>query len=287
MIYSMTGYGRAAADGLTLEIKAVNHRYLDVSVRLPRSLSFLEDALKKRVSAAVSRGKVEVNLSAEKDTDALSVEISMETAGRYIEAIRALGDAYDISGEVRAMDLLRLPEVVTVKKTDVDEEALAVRIDALCGEALESFNAMRAAEGERLVTDIVQKSYELERLTGLIEQRSPVTVAAYRARLTQRLKETLENVNIEESRLLTEAAIFSDKVSVDEETVRLRSHITALRDMLAAGGTIGRKLDFLAQELGRESNTVGSKGNDIEMGRLVVDLKTEVEKIREQVQNIE
>lgn len=301
MLRSMTGYGRAAArdfpgaalPGLTVELRAVNHRYLDVSVRGPRSLSFLEDAVKKRVSGTsdVSRGKVEVLLSLDREDGAATVDISPDTAAAYLEAARKLEETLGVRNDLTASALLRMPEVAVVHKGDFDEDAITALALELTGRALEAFNSMRRQEGGRLREDILRKADEIERLVDLAEQRSPVTVEAYRARLEQKMRETLENMTIEESRLLTEVALFADKVSVDEETVRLRSHLTALREMLEADkmscGPIGRKLDFLAQELGREANTIGSKGNDIEMGRIVVDMKTEIEKIREQVQNIE
>jgi uncharacterized protein (TIGR00255 family) len=294
----MTGYGRAGArdgadtngevlPGLTVELRAVNHRYLDVSVRGPRMLSFLEDAIKKCVGGALSRGKVEVLISMDREDGTVEISVSPEAAGAYLEAARKLEEMYGIRNDLTASALLRMPEVAVVRKADIDEDAMTEWALKLTGRALEAFNAMRAQEGGRLKEDILQKAEEIERLVGLAEQRSPVTVEAYRTRLEQKMRETLESVTIEESRLLTEVAIFSDKVSVSEETVRLRSHLTALRDILKAGGPAGRKLDFLAQELGREANTIGSKGNDAEMGRIVVDMKTEIEKIREQVQNIE
>lgn len=292
MLRSMTGYGRAASCdtdgiGMTVEIRAVNHRYLEASVRCPRTMSFMEDTIKKRVAAAASRGKIEIMVSLDKDTESNAVELSYETAERYLLAARDLEERFGIRNDLSVSSLLRMPEVASVRQNDLDEDAMSALVLRLTDSALKAFNEMRENEGQRLRDDILQKSQEIERLVGLAEQRSPVTVAAYRARLTQKLRETLENTAIEESRLLTEAAIFADKVSVDEETVRLRSHLVALREMLESGGAIGRKLDFLAQELGREANTIGSKGNDVEMSRIVVDLKTEIEKIREQVQNIE
>lgn len=292
MIRSMTGYGRAAARdtdsvGITVEIRAVNHRYLEVSVRCPRSMSFLEDTVRKRVSAAVSRGKLEVMVTPEKDTERNAVDISVDTAESYLLAARELEARFGVRFDLTASALLRMPEVAAVRKNDLNEATLTARMLGLTDSALDALNDMRVKEGLRLREDILLKSREIERLVELVEKRSPVTVAAYRARLTQKLRETLENTTLEESRILTEAAIFADRVSVDEETVRLRSHLTALRELLDAEGAIGRKLDFLAQELGREANTIGSKGNDTEMSRIVVDLKTEIEKIREQVQNIE
>ncbi|MCL2031490.1 MAG: YicC family protein [Oscillospiraceae bacterium] len=295
MLRSMTGYGRAAARdgeagpcmGLTVEIRAVNHRYLDVGVRLPRALSFLEDAVKRHVSGGVSRGKVEVSLSLEREDGAVEISVSAEAAAAYIDAARRLEERHGVRNDLTASALLRMPEVALVRKADWDEEETTAQALALAGRALEAFNAMRAQEGGRLKEDILQKAGEIERLVGLAEPRSPVAVEAYRARLEQKIRETLANTAIEESRLLTEVAIFSDKVSVSEETVRLRSHLAALLEILETGGPVGRKLDFLAQELGREANTIGSKGNDAEMGRIVVDMKTEIEKIREQVQNIE
>ena len=298
MLRSMTGYGRAAAKdrdgedgtlpGLTVEIRAVNHRYLDVTVRCPRALSFLEDAVKKAAAGGAARGKVEVLLSLDRESaSSAEIDISLETAGAYLEAARKLEERFGVRNDLTAFALLRMPEVAVARRSGLDEDAASALALELTARALDDFNAMRTLEGGRLRDDILAKADEIERLVGLAEQRSPVTVEAYRARLEQKMRETLENTTIEESRLLTEVALFSDKVSVNEETVRLRSHLTALRDLLKTGGPIGRKLDFLAQELGREANTIGSKGNDTEMGHIVVDMKTEIEKIREQVQNIE
>jgi uncharacterized protein (TIGR00255 family) len=292
----MTGYGRAAyvpeeggadpAYGLTVEIRAVNHRYLDTLVRCPRQMMFIEDAVRKRVSAQVSRGKVEVIVSKDKDESG-SISVDFAAAEGYVNAARELEARFGVPGDLSAAAILRLSEVVQASRADTDEQALSDLVLDLTDRAVAAFNEMRAAEGARLCADILDKSREIERLVTLAEERSPVTVAAYRARLSQKLSEVLENTALDESRILTEAAIYADRVSVDEETVRLRSHLAALRDMLEKGGTIGRKLDFLAQELGREANTIGSKANDTEMGRIVLDMKNEIEKIREQVQNIE
>lgn len=295
MIRSMTGYGRGEATRngrkITVEVRSVNNRYLDCGVKLPRAYIFAEDAIKTRVGQAISRGKVDVFINiVQTEGESLSVTVNEELAKSYIDALwklYELGGGQKVKMDYRATDLARFPDVLTVEKKEEDLEAAAADICAVLDIALEDFDRMRVREGEKLAADILSRADTIEAYTAKVEERSPQTVAEYRARLEAKMQEVLQNAQIEESRLLTEAAIFADKVAVDEETVRLRSHLEQLRDMLAKGGATGRKLDFLIQEFNRETNTIGSKCNDIDISRMVVDMKAEIEKIREQVQNIE
>ena len=294
LIKSMTGYGRgeAAFEGRTIvvEVRAVNNRYLDCTVKMPRAYIFAEDALKARVQASVARGKLDVfvNISGA-GAEGVSVTVNEELAKAYIDALARL---HELSGgkapeSYSVTDLARFPDVLTVEKQEEDQDTLKEQLLAALDLALADFAAMRAKEGERLAEDILSRAAAIETLVGRVEERSPQTVSEYRARLEAKMTEVLQNTQIDESRLLTEAAIFADKIAVDEETVRLRSHISQLRELLAKGGAVGRKLDFLIQEFNREANTIGSKCSDIEIARYVVDIKAEIEKIREQVQNLE
>lgn len=295
MIKSMTGYGRGEAvlNGrkLTAEVRSVNNRYLDCNVKLPRAYLFAEDAVKTRVSQAISRGKVDVFFSIdESGSEDLSVKVNEPLVLAYLDALgrlRQLGEDKGILGSVSPVELAQFPNVLTVEKQEEDLEALQTDICTVLDLALEDFDRMRRKEGDRLAADILHRAQTIEDYTAKVEVRSPETVAEHRARLEEKLKELLQNVHLDEGRLLTEAAIFADKVAVDEETVRLRSHLAQLREMLDKGGATGRKLDFLIQEFNRETNTIGSKCSDIEISRMVVDMKAEIEKIREQVQNIE
>lgn len=294
MIKSMTGYGRGEATRngrkITVEVRSVNNRYLDCGVKLPRAYIFAEDAIKTRVGQAISRGKVDVFVNiVQTEGESLSVTVNEELARSYIDALWKLSElgGGKVKADYRATDLARFPDILTVEKKEEDLEAMAADICAVLDTALEDFDRMRRREGEKLAADILSRADTIEAYTAKVEERSPQTVAEYRARLEAKMQEVLQNTQIEESRLLTEAAIFADKVAVDEETVRLRSHLEQLRDMLDKGGATGRKLDFLIQEFNRETNTIGSKCNDIDISRMVVDMKAEIEKIREQIQNIE
>ena len=273
-----------------VEVRAVNNRYLDCTVKMPRAYIFAEDALKARVQASVARGKLDVlvNISGA-GAEGVSVTVNEELAKAYIDALARL---HELSGgkapeSYSVTDLARFPDVLTVEKQEEDQDTLKEQLLAALDLALADFAAMRAKEGERLAEDILSRAAAIETLVGRVEERSPQTVSEYRARLEAKMTEVLQNTQIDESRLLTEAAIFADKIAVDEETVRLRSHIAQLRELLAKGGAVGRKLDFLIQEFNREANTIGSKCSDIEIARYVVDIKAEIEKIREQVQNLE
>ena len=291
----MTGYGRGerAFDGgvqVTVELRAVNNRYLDCTVKMPRAYIFAEDAMKARVQSAVARGKVDVFVTiARAGGDDVVVTVNEALAKSYVEAIQKLHELGlgRARREYYPTDLARFPDVLTVEKRAEDLDEMKERLLAVLGEALADFNAMRTKEGERLAEDILSRADTIERLLGEVETRSPQTVNDYRARLEAKMREVLQNTQIDEGRLLTETAIFADKVAVDEETVRLHSHLGQLRDLLSEGGAVGRKLDFLIQEFNREANTIGSKCNDLEITRRVVDIKAEIEKIREQVQNLE
>ncbi len=294
MVKSMTGYGRARQTlngrDITVEVKSVNNRYLDTTVKLPRAYIFTEDAIKQRVQKAVSRGKVDVFVSIDATgADEAVVTVNEPLAKSYLEALRKISalNPSMLRGEYSAVDVARFPDVLTVTKAEEDLESVQRDICAVADEALANYNAMRAVEGEKLAADIGARLTTIETLTGKVEARSPETVREYREKLTARMQEVLQSTTIEESRILTEAAIYADKIAVDEETVRLRSHVSQLRTMLTSDEPMGRKMDFLIQEVNRESNTCGSKCNDVEIARVVVELKAEVEKIREQVQNIE
>ena len=292
MVKSMTGYGRARQTlhgrDITVEVRSVNNRYLDCTVKVPRTYIFAEDAVKSRVQKAVSRGKVDVFITIDATAaDETVVVVNEPLARGYYEALTKIRDMFSLEGELTAAVLAKFPDVLTVTKAEEDLESVAGDICAVLDEALEAYNAMRAVEGEKLCEDIAGRVATIETVVGKVEERSPQTVAAYREKLTARMQEVLQSTTIDESRILTEAAIFADKIAVDEETVRLRSHIAQLRAMLKSDQPVGRKLDFLIQEVNRECNTIGSKCNDLTIAQDVVNMKAEVEKIREQVQNIE
>lgn len=292
MIKSMTGYGRAREvrnrREITVEVHSVNNRYLDCTVKMPRMYSFAEDAVKARVQNAVSRGKVDVYISVDASAaDVAKVSVNRELAASYASALRELGEVCGAESKVTAEQLARFPDVLSVTKEDEDLETVSADLCQVLDEALEAYNTMRAVEGGRLAEDIGGRLTTIETLTGEVELRSPETVNEYRQKLTARMQEVLASASIDEQRILTEAAIYADKIAVDEETVRLRSHVAQLRTMLGADEPMGRKMDFLIQEVNRESNTIGSKCNDVAIARVVVNLKAEVEKIREQVQNVE
>jgi len=288
----MTGYGSAVgvSGGLEVEIelRAVNNRYLDVSVRLPRRYLFAEDGLKKQVAQGVLRGKVDVfvNVDSSGDKD-VEIAVNEPLARAYLAALRTLTEDLALVDDVSAMQVAKLPDVLSVERGAMDQELFLHDLAEILEGALAAFNEMRRIEGEKLRADILSRLTEIERLTGEVEAMSPQTVSAYRARLEQRMMEVLEGVPLDESRVLTEAAIFADRVAVDEETTRLRSHVSQIRDVLGTGGAVGRKLDFLMQETMRETNTIGSKCHDTALSKIVIALKAEIEKIREQVQNIE
>ena len=292
MVKSMTGYGRARQTlhgrDITVEVRSVNNRYLDCTVKVPRTYIFAEDSVKSRVQKAVSRGKVDVFITIDATAaDETVVAVNEPLARGYYEALTKIRDMFSLEGELTDAVLAKFPDVLTVTKAEEDLESVAGDICAVLDEALEAYNAMRAVEGVKLCEDIAGRVTTIETVVGKVEERSPQTVAAYREKLTARMQEVLQSTTIDESRILTEAAIFADKIAVDEETVRLRSHIAQLRAMLKSDQPVGRKLDFLIQEVNRECNTIGSKCNDLTIAQDVVNMKAEVEKIREQVQNSE
>lgn len=292
MVKSMTGYGRAEqvlnARAITVELRSVNNRYLDCSVRMPRLYLFAEDAIKSKVQGSISRGKVDVFVTLDASgADRISVSVNRPVADSYYAALTELAKTYGLQEDVSLSLLSRFQDVLLVENAEEDAEQVARDICSVLEQALADFDQMRSREGRRLKDDILSRAGTIEMLVTSVEERSPQTVSEYRARLEERMREVLANTQLDQARILAEAAIYADKVAVDEETVRLRSHIAQLRDMLAKGGPIGRKLDFLIQEFNREANTIGSKCGDIEIARQVLDIKAEIEKIREQVQNIE
>ena len=292
LIKSMTGYGRAVETlngrEFTVELRSVNNRYLDCSVRLPRILSFGEETVKQAVKGSVSRGKVDVFITVRSEGgDEVQVTLNESVLKSYLAAMRRMVDEYGIRDDIQVSTVSRLPEVFQLEKPQVDEEQLLADLMQVVAVALENYDAMRATEGKALEQDLRSRGATILQLVEKVEQGNGQTVIDYRTRLENKLREVLENTSIDESRILTEAAIFADKVAVDEETVRLRSHINQMNHMLTAGGAIGRKLDFLLQEMNREANTIGSKCTDVNLARIVVDIKAELEKIREQTQNIE
>jgi len=292
VVKSMTGYGRARemrnGRDITVEVRSVNNRYLDCTVKMPRAYIFAEDRMKARVQQAISRGKVDVFVTIDASAaDEAVVAVNEPLARGYYEALTRLKTMFSLPGEVTPEVLAKFPDVLAVTKAEEDVEAIAADICAVLDDALAAYNDMRAVEGEKLAADVAGRVTTIETVVGKVEERSPQTVAAYRQRLEAKMQEVLQSTTIDESRILTEAAIFADKIAVDEETVRLRSHIAQLRAMLASDEPVGRKLDFLIQEVNRECNTIGSKCSDLTIAQDVVNMKAEVEKIREQVQNME
>lgn len=291
-LLSMTGYGSAkgSVEGqeITVELKSVNNRYLDCSVRLPRNFLFAEDTVKQAVSAGVSRGKVDVFVSAQASQDSGTVvSVNEELARGYRDAVARIAETLGLESGLNAFSLARFPDVLTVERRELDKDKAAAALSEITAKAVEEFNAMREREGERLRRDMLGKLETIEGLVSVVEERSPQTVKEYRERLEARLRDILADRSLDEQRVITEAAIFADRTAVDEETVRLRSHIAQFRTMLEEGSPIGRKMDFLVQEFNRESNTIGSKCSDASLAKVVVDLKSEIEKIREQLQNVE
>lgn len=292
MIKSMTGFGRAEAvlngRSITVEIRSVNHRYYEFSCRLPRSMNFAEEKIKSFLYGKISRGKVEVSVLVQ-NVAAVSEKITVnkEVISEYITALREIKDEMNLTDNLSLSDVMRIPDAFTVVKAETDEEQLWEDLKSVLSAALDNFVKMRETEGAKMRADILSRLEVIEKNVSVVEERSPKIVEDYRKRLYDRMCEVLEGRNIDEGRILLEAGIFSEKTAVDEETVRLRSHISQLRGMLESDEPIGRKLDFLVQEMNRETNTIGSKVQDIEVTKIVVDQKSEIEKIREQIQNIE
>lgn len=288
----MTGFGRAkkSFDGfdVTVEIKSVNHRFFEFSGRVPRAYMFLDEKLKSCLQERVARGKVETSVSIE-DTSGKSVtlQVNKDYADAYINALRELGKKYRLKDDLKLSSLISNNEIIVPKRTEIDEDKLTNAVIETAKDALDVFVNMRATEGDRLVSDVKSRAELILEKVAFIEERSPQTVKEYREKIEQKIKELVGDVQIDEQRLLTETAIFADKIAVAEETVRLRSHIKEMFDLFEKGGAIGRKLDFIVQEMNREANTIGSKAGDIAITKTVVDIKAEIEKIREQIQNIE
>lgn len=292
MIKSMTGYGSAkgTVEGIeiSIELKSVNNKFLDTAVRMPRSFLFAEETIKQVVSSHISRGKVDVFVTVDSSgTDDMVVKVNEPLLRGYLEALNTISEDFGLINDATAMSVSRFPDVLTAEKKELDAEAVAEEMRAVAEQALCDFDRMRMTEGEKLKADVLLKLQNIEGFVSVIEENSPKTVKEYRDRLYAKLSEVLGTSGIDEARILTEAAVFADKIAVDEETVRLRSHIAQLRQMLEAGSPIGRKIDFLLQEFNREANTTGSKCQNSDIAHVVVDLKSEIEKIREQIQNIE
>ncbi len=292
MIRSMTGFGTAkgVAEGLplTVEIRSVNNRYLDLNIKLPRGFLFAEAEIKTVLQSNISRGKVDLFLSLDSlESDAAVIHVNHALAAAYCDAVNSIGSELNIANQLCALDIARFPEVLTLQKDTLDQEAFLVQIMPVLEQAVGDFNDMRGREGEKLAADILAKADTIEKLVCEIEAAAPETVTAYREKLRLKLQEILGDKGIPEERILAEAAVFADKAATDEETVRLHSHLSQFRKMVANGSPIGRKLDFLIQEFNREANTIASKCQDSSIAYKVVELKSEIEKIREQIQNIE
>lgn len=292
MVSSMTGFGRGKASSddfnITVEIKSVNHRYFEYSSRIPRSFQFLDECLKSLCQKRISRGKVELSVQFE-DISANSLELSVNEAyaNAYIDALRKLAKKYKLREDLKASSFVGNSEIFNIRKRDLDEESVKSLALKAATDALDSFTTARTVEGDRLACDVNGRADYILKQVDFVETRSPQTVREYREKIEQKIKELIGDVQIDEQRLLTETAIYADKIAVAEETVRLRSHIASLCALLDEGGVIGRKLDFIVQEMNREANTIGSKSQDIEINKVVVEIKSEIEKIREQIQNIE
>ncbi len=292
MVRSMTGFGRAQASvegfNITVEIRSVNHRYFEFYAKMPRAYSFLEEKIKSLLSSGISRGKVECSVQLEATADeSVVVSVNEPLAKGYVNAVKEISEKFGIQDDLTALSVARFSDVLQISKAPVDEDELWAKVSPVVSEALNEFIAMRETEGKKLSEDVLSRADTIINNVSYIEERSPETVKQYSEKLLEGMKTVLGDTQIDEQRILTEAAIYADKVAVAEETVRLRSHIEQLHTMLASNEAVGRKLDFLVQEINREANTIGSKAQDVDIARRVIDIKAEVEKIREQIQNIE
>ena len=292
MIKSMTGYGSAKGQAgdlqISVEVKSVNNRYLDASVRMPRSFLFAEDAVKSAIGRHISRGKVDMFINVDSSAaDDVNVKVNEALLKGYIDAIGLISEKYGLENDLTAVSAGRFPDILSVEKKDLDAEEISAGLVAVAEQALRDFDSMREREGEKLCADVLSKLETISSLVSTVEKESPRTVEAYQNRLREKISEVLSSAGVDENRILAEAAIYADRVAVDEETVRLRSHMSQLRSMLTGGSPIGRKIDFLIQEFNREANTIGSKCQNSDIAHVVVELKSEIEKIREQIQNIE
>lgn len=289
---SMTGYGRAREASnereIVVELRAVNHRYLDINVKAPRGYGFLEEAIKKLAASKISRGKVDIYISVtDLAAQETTITLNHELAQSYFDALVELRDALHLHDDISVMSIAKMPDVLVSQRVEVDADALTASVSEVFNEAVKQFDEMRQIEGEKLADDIRNRMNTIKEVVEQVEIRSPERVTAYREKLEKRMNEILADSTVDEQRILTEAAIFADKTAVDEETVRLRSHLDQLDNMLKDSNPVGRKLDFLVQEMNREANTIGSKANDSILANYVIALKAEIEKIREQIQNIE
>lgn len=292
MIKSMTGFGRCEVQEkdrkITVEMKSVNHRYLDVNIKMPKKLNFFEAAIRNELKNYIQRGKVDIFITYEDFTESkVCVKYNKELAAEYMNYLARMAEDFSLDNDVRVSSLARFPEILTMEEQTIDEEELWQILDKAIKGASEGFVATRIKEGDNLRNDLTEKLENMLKNVDLITERSPQIIAEYKKKLEEKVKELLDDANIDENRLLMEVTIFADKVCVDEELVRLRSHIETTKDTLISGGSIGRKLDFIAQEMNREANTILSKSNDLEISNYAIELKTEIEKVREQIQNIE
>ena len=292
MLKSMTGYGRVKVENdlreITVELRSVNHRYLDLNIKVPRIYGYLEEMVSKQAQAAIARGKVDIFVSVRaKEGVDIRVSPNMAVIQGYVDAIRKVSETYGLSDEATALSLLRLPDAMEQSKEEADADQLKAEVSAVLDQALTEYNAMREKEGARLVEDVTYRAGLIAQSVDFVEQRSPDCVEEYRQRIAARMTEILDGTELAQQRILQEAALYADKVNVTEEIVRLRSHLAQLETMLKSPAAIGRKLDFLVQEMNRETNTIGSKANDFQIAKTVVDMKAEIEKIREQIQNLE
>ena len=292
MLKSMTGYGRVIVENdlreITVELRSVNHRYLDLNIKVPRIYGYLEEMVSKQAQAAIARGKVDIFVSVRaKEGADIRVSPNMAVIQGYVDAIKKVSETYGLSDEATALSLLRLPDAMEQSKEEADADQLKAEVSAVLDQALTEYNAMREKEGARLVEDVTYRAGLIAQSVDYVEQRSPDCVEEYRQRIAARMTELLDGTELAQQRILQEAALYADKVNVTEEIVRLRSHLAQLETMLKSPAAIGRKLDFLVQEMNRETNTIGSKANDFQIAKTVVDMKAEIEKIREQIQNLE
>ena len=288
----MTGYGRVKVENdlreITVELRSVNHRYLDLNIKVPRIYGYLEEMVSKQAQATIARGKVDIFVSVRaKEGADIRVSPNMAVIQGYVDAIRKVSETYGLSDEATALSLLRLPDAMEQSKEEADADQLKAEVSAVLDQALTEYNAMREKEGARLVEDVTYRAGLIAQSVDFVEQRSPDCVEEYRQRIAARMTEILDGTELAQQRILQEAALYADKVNVTEEIVRLRSHLAQLESMLKSPVAIGRKLDFLVQEMNRETNTIGSKANDFQIAKTVVDIKAEIEKIREQIQNLE
>ena len=292
MIYSMTGFGRYEAVTeqykMTVEMKSVNHRYLDLSIKTPKKLNMFEAPIRNLVKNDVGRGKVDMFITYEDYTDGrMSLHYNEDVAREYMNVFRQVEDTFGLPGDITVSKLIAMPDVLVVKHTDGDQEALWEILQDTVKQAVEAFNVSRQKEGTQLLADLQEKLTHMLEMVQVIEERSPVIVQTYREELEKKVADMLEGSGIDENRIAAEVTLFADKVCVDEEIVRLKSHVLQVCDVLTKGGSVGRKLDFIVQEMNREANTILSKATDLQISDMGIELKTEIEKIREQIQNIE